>query len=392
MAKPLVLRVEDGVKVPFLRGILTRSLQVAGLSFAQAYDVASSVRDDVRDRTDITTGELQEFVLKRLKEHGSGAVQRYRTRHSAPDPILVRHEDGHDVPFSRGRHRLALSPCGISADDAARVVDRLLLRLAADGLTEIDAPDLGRRTWKLLGDEVGEEAARRYAVWEEFLHSDVPLLVLVGGATGTGKSTVTTRLSNRLEIVRAQSTDMLREVMRTMLPERLLPVLHRSSFLAHEALPHTESSDEHAEDFVAGYLAQVELLGVACEAVLQRAIHERVSLVMEGVHVCPALLDRVPQDGDAIVVPVMLSVLRPKRLRQQIKGRGKQIPGRRAKRYLEHFDDIWRLQAFLLSEADRTGVPIVDNADVDDAVDEVVGIILGELSRRFSGNPAKAFR
>ena len=54
-----------------------------------------------------------------------------------------------------------------------------------------------------------------------------------------------------------------------------------------------------------------------------------------------------------------------------MRGRLQAWPGRRAKRYLQHFDAIWRLQGFLLSEADRAGVPIVDNEDVDEAVDEV---------------------
>ena len=45
---------------------------------------------------------------------------------------------------------------------------------------------------------------------------------------GTGKSTLATELAHRLGIVRTQSTDMLREVMRTMIPAHLMPALHVS--------------------------------------------------------------------------------------------------------------------------------------------------------------------
>ena len=52
-------------------------------------------------------------------------------------------------------------------------------------------------------------AGRRleFEVLEE-LHR--PLIVLVGGATGTGKSTVTTEVAYRLGITRVTSTDFVR--------------------------------------------------------------------------------------------------------------------------------------------------------------------------------------
>ena len=43
MAKLHVVDPTDNTRVPFLRGILTRSLQDAGLSFADAYEVASRI-------------------------------------------------------------------------------------------------------------------------------------------------------------------------------------------------------------------------------------------------------------------------------------------------------------------------------------------------------------
>ena len=46
MARPFVLKEDEQTRVPFLRGILTRSLQNAGLTFEQSYQVASVVRDE----------------------------------------------------------------------------------------------------------------------------------------------------------------------------------------------------------------------------------------------------------------------------------------------------------------------------------------------------------
>ena len=61
---------------------------------------------------------------------------------------------------------------------------------------------------------------------------DVPLVILIGGATGVGKSTIATQLAARLGIVRVVATDAIREVMRSMLSPELMPTLHTSSFHA----------------------------------------------------------------------------------------------------------------------------------------------------------------
>ena len=57
-----------------------------------------------------------------------------------------------------------------------------------------------------------------------------PRLLLIAGATGVGKSTVSVGLAHRLGITRVLSTDAIREIMRVADEERLHPALHRSSF------------------------------------------------------------------------------------------------------------------------------------------------------------------
>jgi 2-phosphoglycerate kinase len=130
---------------------------------------------------------------------------------------------------------------------------------------------------------------------------------------------------------------------------------------------------------------------VACEAVLQRAAEESVPIILEGVHAHPDLLKLAPQDSDAIVVHVTLAVLRSKELKARLRGRGKSVPQRRAKRYLNKFESIWTLQSFLLSEADRCEVPIITNQDKDRAILQIILHVNQELSRHFSGTPADAF-
>lgn len=116
-----------------------------------------------------------------------------------------------------------------------------------------------------------------------------------------------------------------------------------------------------------------------------------MSLILEGVHVQASLTDSIPENSDALVVPIMLGVLNARTLRARIRGRGTQAPGRRSARYLEAFDAIWKLQSYLLSEADRAGIPIVRNTDVDQVFVEIMRIILDQLSVDFSRDAEEVF-
>ncbi len=374
-------------RVPFLRGILTRSLQDAGLSFEDSYSIASTIRSEIPDDSEITTVELRARVAEVIREsHGEEWVRRYEQALFLSPTIMVLDPNGASTPFSRGRHRLRLESCGLTPEEATGVAARLYQSMVEHRLKEIGFYELRALTHERLLRDQGPTTARRYLVWEEFYDSGRPLLVLLGGTVGCGKSTLASELAHVLEVLGIQSTDMLREVMRMMVPERLMPALHTSSFLAWKELPHGDSSVEDPEQrTIAGFLTQAESLSVASRAVIQRTLAERTSLILEGVHVTPSLVASIAEESDALVVPILLAVLKPRQLRERIRGRGKQAPDRRARRYLDHFDEIWSLQSHLLSDADRVGVPIVVNDDKERAISSAMSCILRVLSREFEG-------
>ncbi|MDF1699777.1 MAG: hypothetical protein P1V36_01265 [Planctomycetota bacterium] len=389
MARPVVIDESEGTRVPFLRGILTRSLQQAGVPFKEAYAIASELRSQIDALGELTTEELRARVVEQLDSFGAEVIHRYLGPPTAAS-IQIRYSDGHESPFSRGHHRMSLVSCGVIPDDAASVALHIYEDLVGRGVTEITSSDLRHLTYQRLLTDLGEDAARQYLVWQEFQRSRRPLIVVLGGAVGSGKSTIAAQVAHRLEIVRTQSTDMLREVMRMMVPSRLMPALHTSTFKAWQALPMGGGSDRPAASaLIDGYLTQAELVSVACEAVIRRAMRERVSLVVEGVHAHPRLLRTLEEEagGDAIFVRIALAVLKPRELKARIRGRGKREPDRRARRYLRYFDEIWDLQSFLLSEADQLGVPIVSNEELEDTVHQIMTILMSALAVQFTGTP-----
>jgi 2-phosphoglycerate kinase len=391
--KTIVVNERENSRVPFLRGILTRSLLEAGLSFEDAFAMATTVRDELCDTPEITSEELRQHVSRLLQDIGDAeTIDHYRAPVVAPSIIRVDSLSGTVSAFSRGRHARYLQSSGMKAEKAEQTTALIYDRLIAAGITSITTSELGYLTYLCLQQEVGKKAAKRYLVWSEFQRSNRPLALLICGTVGTGKSTIATEIAHLLEIVRIQSTDMLREVMRMMVSKRLLPVLHSSSFNAWKSLPVQDDKERDRDQLIAeGYRSQAGLLAVPCEAVLQRAVEECVPIILEGVHVHPDLLARAPRDSDVITVHVTLAVLKSKALKSRLRGRGAEVPHRRAKRYLNNFDSIWSLQSFLLSEADRCDVPIITNEDKDKSIHQIIQQVNMELARHFKETPEQVF-
>ena len=383
----------EGMKTPFLKGILTSSLLNAGVEFELAYDIASKIKDHIDNKEQVSTEHLRKIILKQLEKNVEPEViERFLSAAHIASTIMITNNNRVPEPFSRGHHRLCMESCGLSSDEASSITTAIYNELLNRGYTEISSSELGRMSYKLLFAEFGEKTARRYLIWADFLHSERPLLLLIGGTAGVGKSTIATEVGHRFGIVRTQSTDMLREVMRMMTPPALSPVLHASSYNAWQVLPDIVSDDKMTEDLlISGYLRQAEQLSVACEAIIKRALREKVSLILEGVHLNPIMVNKIARENEVIIVPIMLSVLKAGKLKEYIKGRGKEAPKRRSKRYLDQFNAIWELQSYLMAEADNYKIPIVSNTNRDNTIQEVMVTINDALMPHFSHDIEKIF-
>ncbi len=392
MSKLLVIDHANDTRIPFLRGMLVKSLQQAGLEFMDAYNVAGDIRAEFDDSDEITTEELRERIIEILKEeHPDTVLGSYQKDDIFKQTLMVRSGDGSIDPFSRGVHMQRLACSLIQPSQSTSITRKIHSHLIKNKIREVSSHDLCVLTCSVIQKEVDRQHADYYLIWRDFLKNSYPLLLFIGGIPGSGKSTIATEVANRLDIVRTQSTDMLREVMRIMIPEKLSPSLHTSSFKAGKAMHIPGLDDDHEEHLFYGFQIQSEMVEVACEAVVQRALNENVSMIVEGVHIRPSLLQRI-QSSEAVVVSVCLAVLNKKRLIRFIKGRSSVNKQRRAKRYLENLDAIWQLQTILLSEADNADVEIIDNQKIVETSLDIIKIIIQTIASGYQDRIAELRR
>jgi 2-phosphoglycerate kinase len=203
---------------------------------------------------------------------------------------------------------------------------------------------------------------------------DVPLVVLVGGATGTGKSTVATEVSHRLGITRVTSTDVVRQTMRAFFSREFMPSIHHSSF---EAGPAVRTDDIEADRVLLGFLEQTGNVLVGVKAVLARALEEGYSLALEGVHLVPGFIQ--PVEG-AVFCQVLLAIEDEEEHAAHFWTRDDE--GLRPfDKYLRALPDIRRIQDYLVERAAKAGVPVIENASVEATVDHVIDLVLAEVER-----------
>ena len=206
----------------------------------------------------------------------------------------------------------------------------------------------------------------------ELRELDLPILILIGGATGTGKSTVATEIAYRFGITRVTSTDFIRETMRAFFSDGFMPSIHHSSFAAGDAFPDADDPLEF------GFLQQPRNVLVGVRAAMERALHEGWSMVLEGVHLVPGML--APDVARAVVVSCVLTIEDETEHARNFFARG-QGSERPVSAYLERFGEIRRLQELLLARAEREGVAVIENESADAAASAVADLVLDAADR-----------
>lgn len=297
--------------------------------------------------------------------------------------------EGHSVPYSKGLLATSLTATGLTPGKSYIVAMAVESHMMSLGMREVPIPVLRETVEHVLEETAGHKYVERYRKWNRLGREDRPVIILIGGATGVGKSTMAAQIADRLGLVRIISTDSIREVMRAFFAESLMPSIHYSSYDADKAvrMPLGATYDSH----LVGFLEQAEMVNVGVQAIIDRAVEERTSFLVEGVHLIPGVLPRSEHVdvSNALILPLIVATRDPELHRSHFLVRERETSGRRVlARYLKGFEEIRRIQDFILERAEAEGMLVVDNESIDDAVVTVVEALydLIEESEEASGD------
>jgi 2-phosphoglycerate kinase len=292
--------------------------------------------------------------------------------------VITDREPG--LPFSKGLMASQVMVTGLSPYRAYQVAEEIEDRLRGQGRASVTSDEIADVALAVIDEIAGERYAKNFLRWREVERLDVPLVILIGGTTGVGKSTIATQLAARLGIVRVVATDAIREVMRSMLSFELMPTLHTSSFHADQAL--REPPGTSADALLLGFREQTAAVAVGINALIERAATEGTSIVIEGAHIVPGFVDVESHKDRILAVPFILGVDDEGRHLSHFATREDAVAARPAERYTEGFENIRRLQRYVKSQALSHGVPVLPNYSFDQSIAVVMDLVMERTTQR----------
>jgi 2-phosphoglycerate kinase len=335
------------------------------------------VRDKIRGRGVVSPKDLVRAARELL---GAPEAPEDYPEVRLPRPVMVTGAGKRKAtPFSKGLFSQSLLAAAIEPGDAfdvAREIEGALLRR---GDAEVEGSELRRLACEVLERSADARAAQRYLAWRRFRDAEKPVILLLGGATGVGKTSLGHEVAYRLGIHRIVSTDAIRQVMRIMLSADLAPAIHTSSYNAHQVVGELATGEDSV---AAGFRFQAAIVSLGVRAMMDRAVAENTSMILEGVSVVPGLIDLERYDGVAHVIFLIVASLEEDAFATRFAARAQDTARRPTHRYVENLDSILKIQDYLLELAEASGVPIVDNSHFDTSVTSIIRHVTETLRKQ----------
>jgi 2-phosphoglycerate kinase len=284
----------------------------------------------------------------------------------------------HGLPFSKGLLAASFTATGLPPSRAYEIAAAVQDDLRARDETTITSARLRELAAAFLGERAGESFAGRYRQMRELTKLEMPLVVLIGGTTGVGKSTIATEVAHRLGITRISSTDAIREVMRGIFTQDLMPAIHESAFNAWRGL--RVPVPEGADPIIVGFREQTAVVSNGVQSLVDRAVLEGYSMVMEGVHLVPGYLD-LHQFENARVLEIIIGVEDESAHLSHFYIRDVQTDGARPmERYRHNFQSIRTLGLYIEDLAREHNVPVIYSYQLDRTIADVIELVVAQAT------------
>ncbi|MGA1600506.1 MAG: hypothetical protein ACO4AU_15765 [bacterium] len=368
----------DQKREPFVRGIFAHKLIQRGLPFEQAYQVAKDAKLRLSGKKEVRSEQLTQLADKLVKErYGEKVLQQLQPVLPYSAKVIVQHPNS-SAPFSKGLLAQSITASGLNPEEAHRIASEIEQNLFRRHRTLITNHDLFKLVTETIRDYHGKRTASLYELTSRLDQLDRPVILLLAGASGTGKSTLATALATRLGINQVIGSDSIREIMRMAFSKEILPTLHCSTVDVGETLelPGTKQG----ERVIAGFLLQSQQVNVGVQAVIARSIEERLSVVLEGIHLLPAIQQVLenPPSG-AYIVPVIATLINEKAHRERFIDRGKLAQSRSPEHYLEHFRSIRKIHDHYVEFGNGEDLDLINNENFDLAINELAQTVVSSL-------------
>lgn len=205
--------------------------------------------------------------------------------------------------------------------------------------------------------------------------ADPPLVVLLGGVSGVGKTTIGNLLVRDLGLSHHISTGFIRSAITHLLDEPDARLLGKHTYDAYEAMP--DSGNGSRSPLLEGAARQAGILKPSIEACIRRALREGIGMVLEGSHFIPGVLDPAELGGTVMCILDVPD-------REALKCRALSPNHSRRRLSDDQLARLIQLQDQILDLARSHGQSVIVNEDMHQTLEQIKSLaaVQTELARR----------
>lgn len=201
------------------------------------------------------------------------------------------------------------------------------------------------------------------------------IVVVIEGASASGKSLIALELMHDLTATRFISTDSIRQVLRGLLKEEQYPELFCHTYQAHT---YRQSGSLDLEPVVRGFLAQCEIIIPHIITMTKRIVTEGAIAVVEGVHIKPGAIQNISSGIIEVLIDPDFKTHKAMFASKHEIGKLRTVTDDMIVRDRE-FESTRLIQEYMRSEAMREGVPIIPLTSYENARLKISEIIIARV-------------
>lgn len=199
-----------------------------------------------------------------------------------------------------------------------------------------------------------------------------PYVILIGSASGIGKSTIAAELARTLNIKHLIESDFIRAVVRGIIGKEYAPALHSSSYDAYKHIRNKNRFNSYDELVSAGFDEHASYVIPGLEKIIQRAITDYDDIIIEGVHLVPGLINVEQFEDDANIYFFVLSSDEESHKERFVK---RAVEIHRGGKQLDFFRENRIIHDHLLSQAEANNVHVIHSETIEKTLERILSII-----------------
>lgn len=250
-----------------------------------------------------------------------------------------------------------------------KAISRLLAKSSSDAELQQSLEKLGTKylTRYLI--------IREYRTLVETGLQKLPIIPIIAGIPGAGKTTIAKELSTALNIGLVIGGDALRSTLRSIIPKDDDEVLHSSVYDTWKFF-----GNYSEENLISGYKSQAKIMNFSIQKMIaDRGLRDGESMIIEYLHFLPAQIHAELLAHPSIIL-IILQISDKELLKNRIKLRTKyshlRNPG---ERLITEIDKYFQIQEYLCSEATKYKLQIVNVNDFVEGFESILDYILKRI-------------